>query len=610
MTNGRSAEQRGANADRGRFAKFLFAACACLSVVAVFGIVGFILYDSIPAFRQIGVAKLLFGRVWNPSYGKFGILPMIVNTAVVTLFSVSLGGTVGVFTAAFLVFWCPDKLRFGYRGNNRFWARLVKAANRINLRTIFDQVMKLLAGIPSIVYGLFGLEVIVTALSAINDGGNGKGILACSLLLAVMILPTVTSLTKNALEAVPESYFEGALAMGSTRAQAVFRVVLPAARSGIVSALILAIGRAVGEAMAVVWVSGNRVLFPEGLFSNIRTLSTNIVMEMGYATELHQNALFATGFVLLVFVLLITLSLNLVPKEFKGKRGKKTVAESGAVTTAVYRKKGLIPEILKYVGMAFAALVIFILSAIVVFILSNGIGKFTAEFLSGKQAIDAPTLWPAVWATVELILITLVIALPLGIGAAIYLSEYAKPNGKFVKIVRTFIDTLSGVPSIVFGLFGMLLFRNALGLGYSVLAGALTMVFVVLPTVIRSTEESLRAVPVTLREASYALGAGKVRTIFKIVLPSAFPGIATASILAIGRIVGESAALIFTMGMVFTFDGSPLSTGSTLSVLLYFCANEGHYLDQAYATAVILLVMTFLLNFAVYLIQRRVKRVR
>lgn len=592
------------------FAKILFIACACLSVIAVFGIVGFILYDSIPAFREIGFVKFLFGTVWNPGYNNFGILPMIVNSVIVTVFSVVLGGIVGVFTATFLVFWCPDKFDLRYQGSCKALARLVGMFNKINLRTIFDQVIKLLAGIPSIVYGLFGLEVVVSMLSAMNNGGNGKGILACSLLLAIMILPTVTSLTKNALEAVPESYFEGALAMGNTKAQAVFRVMLPSARSGIISALILALGRAVGEAMAVVWVSGNRVLFPEGLFSNIRTLSTNIVMEMGYATEIHQNALFATGFVLLVFVLLITLSLNFVPKEFKGKRGKRSLECDVAEAEIVYRKQGRIPEILKYVSMVFAALVIFVLFAVIIFILASGLGQFTADFLSFRQAIDAPTLWPAVAATLELIFFTLIIALPLGIGAAIYLSEYAKPGSKFVKIIRTFIDTLSGVPSIVFGLFGMLLFRNALGLGYSVFAGAFTMVFVVLPTVIRSTEESLRAVPVALREASYGLGAGKVRTIFKIVLPSAFPGIATASILAIGRIIGESAALIFTMGMVFTFSGSPAGTGSSLSVLLYFCANEGHYINQAYATAVILLLLTFLLNLIVYFIQRRVKKKR
>lgn len=590
-------------------AKTLFFVCASLSVVAVFGIIGFILYASLPAFRTVGVFDYLFGSVWNPSYDNYGIAPMIVNSAVVTAFSVALGGVVGVFTATYLVFWCPDKLIWKYRGSNKFLRFSARILLKINLRTVFDQVIKLLAGIPSIVYGLFGLEVLVTALSSLNGGGNGKGVLACSLLLAVMILPTVTSLTKNALEAVPRSYFEGALAMGSTKAQAVFRVVLPAARSGIISALILALGRAVGEAMAVIWVSGNRVLFPDGLFSNIRTLSTNIVMEMGYAEGVHKSALFATGFVLLVFVLLITLSLNLVPKQFKGKRGKVDLSKKSG-NAPVYRKKGLVPALLQGISAFFAALVLCVLVLLVCYIVKGGFSNLSGEFFSLTQAIDEPTIFPALWATLELVAITLAISLPFGVGAAIYLSEYAKPGSKIVKIIRTFIDTLSGVPSIVFGLFGLVLFRDTLGMGKSMLSGALTMTVVVLPTIIRSTEESLRAVPLTLREASYGLGADKVRTIFKIVLPSAFPGIATAAILAIGRIIGESAALIFTMGTVLTFGGSPLESASSLSVLLYYCANEGLYLGQAYVIALALLVLTFALNMSVYFIQKHVAKKR
>ena len=166
------------------------------------------------------------------------------------------------------------------------------------------------------------------------------------------------------------------------------------------------------------------------------------------------------------------------------------------------------------------------------------------------------------------------------------------------------------MPSIVFGLFGNILFVTSLGLGFSVWAGAFTMVLVVLPTVIRSTEEALFAVPMPLREASYGLGASKVRTIVKIVLPSAFPGIATAAILSIGRIIGESAALIFTMGTAFNFSGNPGSAGSSLAVLLYSCANEGFHMDQAYALAVILLALTLILNLIVYFIQRHVKKKR
>ena len=439
------------------FAKILFIACACISIIAVFGIIGYILYGSIPAFRHIGFFEFLFGTSWNPTHDRFGILPMLVNSLIVTVGAALIGGTVGVFTAIFLAFWCPDKFHIRYRGRSRFVGKLVAGINKINLRTIFDQIIKVLAGIPSIVYGLFGLEVLVKLLS--NFGGDGKGILACSILLAIMILPTVTSLSKNALDAVPAHYYEGALALGNTKAQAVFKVVVPAARSGIISALILGIGRAVGEAMAIVWVSGNRVLFPTGLFSYVRTLTTNIVMEMAYAdTAVHRPALIATGLVLLVIVLLITLSLNLVPKEFKGKRGNK-VLNGNAEAKPVFRKRGALSAVGAVVGIICAVLVGVTLAALVIYILVQGIGYMSHDFFFGEegffgeQSINVPTLWPALLGTLELIGITLVIALPVGICAAIYLNEYAKKGSVFVKIVRTFIDALAGVPSIVFGLF-------------------------------------------------------------------------------------------------------------------------------------------------------------
>ena len=597
-------------------AKVLFFVCAGLSVVAVFGIIGFILYASIPAFRQIGFFNFLFGTVWAPDLFNmgladasdvFGILPMIVNSLLVTIGAIVIGGTIGVFTAIFLVFWCPDKFHLRYKGENKFLQKVVSLINKINLRTVFDQIIKLLAGIPSLVCGFFALEIIVPMLAAMNPEGVGQGLLACFLILAIMILPTITSLTKNALEAVPQQYYEGALAMGNTKAQAVFRVVFPAARSGIISALILGVGRAVGEAMAVIWVCGNRADFPDGLFSYIRTLTTNIVMEMGYASSaVHKPALIATGLVLLIIVLLINLSMNLVPKEFKGKRGEKVLR--GEETVVIYKKKGLIPEILKYVAIVFAALVAVILALIVGFILVRGLGGLSWDFLFGEASNGHPTLAPSFAVTGYIILFTLIIALPLGIGAAIYLVEYAKPGSKVVKVLRTFIDTLSGVPSIVFGLFGMIFFGEILGLGYSVLTGSFTMVLVVLPTIIRSTEEALLAVPMPLREASYGLGASKVRTIFKVVLPSAFPGIATAAVLSIGRIIGESAALIFTVGSILTFGGSPLDQGSTLAVLLYTLSVEGLEKELSYATAAVLLILTFLLNMIVYFIERKVKK--
>ena len=596
-------------------AKVLFIVCACLSIFAVFGIIAYILAASIPAFRDVGFFQFLFGTDWNFNTSTYGILAMLCSTLVVTLLAVILGGIIGVFTAVFMVFWCPDKFHIRYSGNSKFLQKTVAWLNKINLRTIFDQIIKLLAGIPSVIYGYFGIIVLVQGgLVYMDPYYRGYGVLATCIVLAIMIIPTITSLTKNALEAVPSQYFEGALAMGNTKAQAVFRVVFPAARSGIISALILGIGRAVGETMAVQMVSGGSVNFPTGLFIPIRPLTVNINMEMGEVVpgSLHESALMATGFVLLVLVLIITLSVNLVPKEFKGKRGTKVLHGGGE--EAVYRKKGLVPEILKYCGMVCAAIVVISLAAVILFICINGIPNISWNFLFGGDSYDGNSLAPAFLTTFYVIVFTLVIALPLGIGAAIFLNEYAKPGSKFVKVIRTFIDTLSGVPSIVFGLFGYLFFAKIFGT--NVFAGSFTMVLVILPTIIRSTEEALRAVPMELREASYGLGASKIRTIFKVVLPSAFPGIATATVLSIGRIGSESAALIYTAGMMAVASSSvssaidPTNMGSTLTVFMYSFFAEGLAYEEAYATAFVLLVITFVLNMIVYFIQRSVKKKR
>ena len=596
-------------------AKVLFIVCACLSIFAVFCIIAYILAASIPAFRDVGFFQFLFGTDWNFNTSTYGILAMLCSTLVVTLLAVILGGIIGVFTAVFMVFWCPDKFHIRYSGNSKFLQKTVAWLNKINLRTIFDQIIKLLAGIPSVIYGYFGIIVLVQGgLVYMDPYYRGYGVLATCIVLAIMIIPTITSLTKNALEAVPSQYFEGALAMGNTKAQAVFRVVFPAARSGIISALILGIGRAVGETMAVQMVSGGSVNFPTGLFIPIRPLTVNINMEMGEVVpgSLHESALMATGFVLLVLVLIITLSVNLVPKEFKGKRGTKVLHGGGE--EAVYRKKGLVPEILKYCGMVCAAIVVISLAAVILFICINGIPNISWNFLFGGDSYDGNSLAPAFLTTFYVIVFTLVIALPLGIGAAIFLNEYAKPGSKFVKVIRTFIDTLSGVPSIVFGLFGYLFFAKIFGT--NVFAGSFTMVLVILPTIIRSTEEALRAVPMELREASYGLGASKIRTIFKVVLPSAFPGIATATVLSIGRIVSESAALIYTAGMMAVASSSvssaidPTNMGSTLTVFMYSFFAEGLAYEEAYATAFVLLVITLVLNMIVYFIQRSVKKKR
>ncbi|MEG1608267.1 MAG: phosphate ABC transporter permease PstA [Clostridia bacterium] len=635
-----------------KLSKLGFQICAMFSIFAVVAIIGYILYASVPALRQIGLFHFLFGNVWAPTKeflpasARFGIFPMIISSLAVTFGALLLGGVVGVFTAIFLVFFCPKKLK-----------------------GLFIQIINLLAGIPSIIYGFFGLVVLAPLLGNISPNGSGKGLLASSIILGIMILPTVASITRNALEAVPKSYFEGALALGATKEQTIFKIIVPAAKSGIVTALALGVGRAIGETMAVMMIAGNSPLFPTGMFTSIRTLTTNIVLEMSYSTGLHRSALIATGFVLLIFVLLLNISLGLIKKNSSEKTKKQsksasaiassffkhkhnstnlssTLVASQSASTAlsasgtqsastalstsasqststmptqcapsygdnsaicVFTQRGKIQKTLKYISYVIATIVAAVLSFIIIFVLAKGLPHITFNLLFGKSGNATMTLQPAFISTTMLIVLSLAIALPIGIGSAIYLVEYAKKGSKFVKIIRLFTDTLAGIPSIVFGLFGMIVFCGAFG-GTSLLAGGFTMAIIILPTIIRSTEESLMAVPDSLREGSLALGASKLRTIFKIVLPSAINGILTSIVLAIGRIVGESAALIYTAGAVAYTPLGYMEPGSSFAVMMWMFAGEGLYINSAYATAAVLLIIVATLNALVYLLEVKMKK--
>lgn len=233
---------------------------------------------------------------------------------------------------------------------------------------------------------------------------------------------------------------------------------------------------------------------------------------------------------------------------------------------------------------------------LVIYILVNGIPYITPDLFAWKYNTENVSMMPAIINTIIMVFLTLLLAVPIGIAAAIYLVEYSKRNSKLVKVIRLTTETLAGIPSIVFGLFGFIVFVLLLKWGNSLLAGVLTLTMMVLPTIVRTTEESLLAVPDMYREGSYGLGAGKLRTIFVIVLPAAIPGILSGVILAIGRIVGESAALIFTAGTVAEVPKSLFSSTRTLAVHMYSLLNEGLYTNQAYATAVILLVIVLIIN--------------
>ena len=417
-----------------------------------------------------------------------------------------------------------------------------------------------------------------------------------------MILPTVVALTKNGLEAVPQELYEGARALGATHEQAVFKTVVPAAKSSIVAALILGVGRAIGETMAVIMIAGNSPEIPGGLFGSFRTMTANIVLEMGYAGEVQMGALLATGVILLVFIAIINLLFGLVISGGKKNKGGKKL--SLGVTMPKWLNFSAIGKVVSWVCAVFVAV---FLVLIIGYIVIRGLPHITGDLLFKNYHYGGePALLPAIVSTLLLIVVSIVIAVPLGIATAIFLNEYTKKGSKFVRIIRSSIDVLSGIPSIVYGLFGMLTFVVWFGGSSSILAGGFTISIMLLPTVIRSTEESLKSVPDMFREGSFALGAGKVRTIFKIVLPSALPGILSAVILAIGRVVSETAPLMYTMGSVLQpMPDGFLGSGATLAVALYALAGEYKYMDEAYATACVLMVLVLILNFFAGFIGKR-----
>lgn len=275
--------------------EILFFVCACVSVLCVALICIFLFANGIPAIGKIGVGNFLLGDIWKPGSNQYGIFAFIIGSIYVTAGAILIGVPIGVLTAAFMAKFCPKKLY-----------RPLKAG------------VELLAGIPSVIYGFFGLMVIVPFVrEQFRDsfGGNGLSILTAAVLLGLMILPTIINVSEAAIRAVPDKYYQGALALGATHERSVFRTVLPAAKSGIMAGIVLGIGRAIGETMAVIMVVGNQPRMPKGIFEGARTLTANIVIEMGYATGLHREALIATGVVLFVFILLINSLFSLLKRK-------------------------------------------------------------------------------------------------------------------------------------------------------------------------------------------------------------------------------------------------------------------------------------------------------
>jgi phosphate transport system permease protein len=661
------------------FVRILLFMVAIFAVVLVGFIILYLFLESGGVIFEIGIADFIFGNEWVVERNAFGAAPLITATLLVTIGAMAISIPLGIGSAIFISELAPGRLK-----------------------AVLKSAIELLSGIPSVVYGFFGLLVLTDWLRVNFDLATGKGWAAGSILLGIMALPTIVSVSEDAISSVPRSFREASLAMGATKWQTIRRVIVPAALSGITAAVILGIGRAIGETMAVIMVTGNAAQIPDPIydvFARVKTITGTLGIEMGEVAigSTHYHALFALAVLLLLIVLGVNTAANMVLVRVQQRFNPKTresrsrlpisltvayakynrrladllMVGAGAVFIGVvagplvagvillalvvshhlvgrYLHTNIAKELLlltvigtimlimwglvtALIGVAlivavqyltrdldarkkqwgaYAALsgiillVIFLLGVILYYIVSNGLEALSWEFLTESPRNNGREggIYPAIIGTIYLVLGAIAVAVPLGMGAGVYLAEYAK-EGRITRIVRMGIDNLNGTPSIVFGLFGyaflVLFLLPEFGFeGRSMLAGQLTLAFMVIPTIIRTTEEAVKAVPQAMREGSLAMGASKWQTIYKVVLPPALPGIITGIVLSIGRTAGETAPILFT-AVVAMQRNLPNSLGDAVMALpyhLFFLASnvpDAKVNQSGTALVLLLLVLSF-----------------
>ena len=609
-----------------KIVKSVFFLTAFFAVVVVSFILLFLLRDGYPIFQTVGIFNFLLGSSWTPSAVEpsYGIFALIIGTILVTLGAMIFAVPLSIGCAIYI-----SEL----------------ASPRV--KSILKPATELLAGIPSVVYGFFGLIVLTTFIRTTFNIPTGQTWLAGSVLLGIMALPTIISVSEDAISSVPREYHEGSLAVGATRWQTISRVVVPGALSGIAAAIILGIGRAIGETMAVIMVTGNAALIPDPIWnvlSPIRTLTGTLGIEMGDVAvgSDHYHALFGLAVVLLIIALIVNLSAVAILSYLRDGRNAGPArsprfkspfysslknkfdqwfrivalvllillllsaglwwAALAVVLAAAawhYGRDRLSQKYIQTIAFAVitaaALIVLAILAIILGDIIINGFPALSWDFLTQAPSNLGRSggIFPAIVGTLYLVTGAILIALPIGVGAAIYLVEYTR-EGRITKLIRTGVDLLNGTPSIVFGLFGFAFLVLFLKIGVSLLAGMITLALMVLPTVIRTTEESLKNVPQSLREGSLALGATQWQTIRKVVIPPAIPGIVTGAILSIGRAAGETAPIMF-VAVVFSTRFLPNSLFEPVMALPYhlyiLSTNVPNSSTNRYGTALVLLML-------------------
>lgn len=637
--------------------KFVLLAVSSLAVLIVLLIILFTISSSWTSLTENGILDFLFGDIWRPGTGEYGALPLITGTILVTVGAMVFAVPVGLACAIYISEIAPAKSR-----------------------NILKPLVELFSAIPSVVYGFIGMMVLVPILKGLFPDQQlfSNSWLAASLILGIMAMPTIISVSEDAIHSVPQSYREASMAMGATKWETIMKVVVPAAISGISAAIILGVGRAIGETMAVLMLTGNSPLIPEPLwniFSLISTLTGTIALQLpeSVAGSLTQSSLFELGVILMVMVLIINIAARYVIKRTNRKLGNtdptkslfyrmtgKTSIIPTPMSDKLTEQKGHIITafmyVLVFVGVwMFASLltsdvislvaavvvvavlfaiqkmfsninstqrqsfcfggltvvmgfVLLILVVIIGYILINGLPVIDWEFLTTGPDAGGRSggIFPSIVGSLELIAGTALIAFPLGILTGIYLNEYARDT-PYTRVIREAIDLLNGTPSIVFGMFGMIVFVRYCGFGYSLLAGWITLAFMILPVIIRTTEEALKSVPPELREASRAMGATKWKTIYKVVIPAAMGGIVTGTILSIGRAAGETAPIMLTAAVISqpNLAGSIFDSVMALPFTLYHLAMDlgPSTADMQYGTATVLLFIVLVFFVAASLIR-------
>jgi phosphate transport system permease protein len=578
------------------------------SALTVLGLMALLIlvlsYHSIPAVKAYGL-RFLVTNDWNPQ-GMLGALPFVYGTLVTSAVGMVIAVPLGVGAAAFLAEIAPSFVR-----------------------RVGSFLIELLAAIPSVVFGFWGFfylrPAVQTTFELFGHSTTGNGLLTAGLILAIMILPYITAITYDVCRAVPRSQREGSLALGSTRWQMIWSVILPYARPGIIGGSFLALGRALGETMAVMMLIGNKNEIEKSIFGQGATVASVIATELNESADLKKSALVELGLTLL----LVTVGVNCLarlliwrverkgggqspwnwrrlfgrwPTDVNGLKASRPDREIYRVSTMDLSRRNQFAKVVNLVMTGVLAACLFVIVIPLFLILGNitalGITAVDWNFFSNLPNDSPPGLGHALYGSALLVGLTTLFAVPVGILAAVFLVEYK--TSRLVPIVRFVGELLGGVPSIVIGILGFYVLKEPIG-HFSGWAGVFALFVMMIPIIMRATEEALKLVPASLRTASYALGAAHWQTVLRVTVPAALPAIITGVFLAMARIAGETAPLLLTAGSSNFWRYSPNEPTPFLTFYInkYFGSSLPEEQRLSWAAAFVLLTLVMLLNIGI-----------